>query len=125
MGGRGGSARSSAEGPTATQTPAETPAAGPAMSQGEQAIRQTFINGTESRGQDTSEWLSLADLRDGMAARGITSRADQDREILTFVRARKGVLNTNARPEAALSQRDIDATITQGNEPKRLFKVLR
>lgn len=120
MGGRGGSARSSAEGPAATQAPA----AEANLSPGPSTVADRAIRAAWEREGDRDAWVGMEKVRAELANNGITDRQQQTEEIKKFVRARKGVAIPQSN-QKVMTDRRRDAAVTLGNEQKTLLKVLR
>ena len=112
MGGRGGSGRSSA---AIVQMPAiDTNAIA------DLDIRDAYDDVLNITGQ-TSKFVSLQRLRVALSTRG-WDRERQDREILRFVRERKGVLSPESN-QKVLPQSWRDAALRMGNEDKHLISI--
>lgn len=117
MGGRGGSGRSSA---AVVQMPAFD-----ANGIADLDIRDAYEDALAANPNSVAgvEWVSLTRLRTALAVRG-WDRDRQDREILRFVRERKGILNPESN-QKVLSPRDRADAITMGGEQKHIFMVKR
>ena len=111
MGGRGGSGRSiAAQGPAAPNAAATAAAGDPALAAIDRAIAQ------ESNGSITS----LEMVRQEMAKVGITSREQQDAELLRLQRSRQ-VLMFSMSQQGVMTQAQRDAGIMSGNELRALI----
>lgn len=119
MGGRGGSARSSAEGPAATQAPVDM-----SLSPGPSTVADRAIRAAWHKEGDRDAWVGMEKVRAELANNGITNPAEQTAEILKFVRARKGVAIPQSN-QKVMTDRRRNAAVTMGNEQKTLLKVLR
>lgn|SRR5688572_691303 len=117
MGGRGGSGRSSA---AIVQVPTVDAGAIADLD-----IRDAFDDALAANPNRTSgnRWVSLTRLRTALSVRG-WDRERQDREILRFVRERKGILNPESN-QKVLSKRDRDDAIQMGGEDKHIFTIKR
>ena len=112
MGGRGGSGRSSA---AIVQMPAIDTNAIADMD-----IRDAYEDVLNITGQ-VSKFVALQRLRVALSTRG-WDRERQDREILRFVRERKGVLSPESN-QKVLPQSWRDAALRMGNEDKHLIYI--
>lgn len=105
MGGRGGSPRSIFE-----QSNIDASKSGdPALEAVAQAIRATPAF--------NQQLVTLAEVRDLMAQRGITDREQQDAELIRLARAQK-ILLVPYSNQKVMSPKDWDAQIIFGNQRK-------
>lgn len=121
MGGRGGGSSTRSPIVVAQQTLAERDA------MADQDIRDAYDNvidimgAQHRRNAGAGPQVSLLRLRTALSTRG-WDRDRQDRELLRFVRERKGILIPESN-QKALTKAHRDASLRVGNEDKHLISV--
>lgn len=100
MGGRGGGS------PASRQAVADASA--------RDIVRQAF---TQFRTRAGQEWVSLANIRDSMAARGIDDRERQDKILMDMRRHDSDVRIIPVANTKGLTKREVDAALNVGAGP--------
>lgn len=116
MGGRGGSARSSAEGPTATQTSAQPATGSDAVESFANQIRALYSELASRPG----EWVSLTDVRERLGAEAYDTYA---RDALRRMIRQPGVFMATESNQKALRPADRAAQVNIGGEPILIFNI--
>lgn len=88
-------------------------------------IADAYQDALDSRPNSSADnpWVSVTRMRTALAVRG-WSRERQDRELLRFVRERKGILNPESN-QKVLSPDQRNDGIMMGNERKDIFMIKR